>query len=319
MAVGSVLQKTRSFAQGPPVAARRRHFAGGTLNHMDEPTLPLSDENGRFLPGINALPAKRIAGRIWHFASLPTRTAADAAALANLLDGTNVPWTHPAATNGSGCTPLHIACIVGHRAAAQLLVDYRTSNDDLNLRDSFGNTALMAAAARGRSACAAVLLRAGADPNIKNKRGYMALNAAVDAGHADCVGLISAHGGRQMETARPATARRECERTGAAFHWDRGLASQAWWTEQNMPMATRRSRELDAQLTKHVLSSVPDAQLLETPLDRFSKAERSYQKQFQKVAQRQASVRERDAIRQAKLHAWHQRVGRGSSPSPPFL
>ena len=141
----------------------------------DEPSLPLCDEAGRFLPGVSALPAKRLAGRMWHLAS--QRTAGAPESLRVLLEQAErhgVTWSHPSASNGSGATPLHIACILGNRTAVAHLLDYRGAyaTDFIDRCDNFGTTALMAAACRGREGCVSMLLKAHADPNIKNYRGY---------------------------------------------------------------------------------------------------------------------------------------------------
>ena len=88
-----------------------------------------------------------------------------------------------------------------------------------------------------------------------------------------------------------------------------------WWAQEGVPKSTRLCQELDAQLTKHALSSAPDAQLLETPLDRFARAERAHQRQFKAVAERRTTVQERQAQRQAKIDAWHSRAHSPRSPS----
>lgn len=135
-----------------------------------------------------------------------------------------------------------------------------------------------------------------------------ALEAAVDAGHSECTSLLLSHGARTEPPKRPATARKEARVAGAPFHWDRGLASQCWWRHQGLPSQSRAYRELEAQLTKHVLSAAPDAQLLETPLDRFARSERAHTIQFRKEQERKSTAREREQHRQAQIHNWNAKI-----------
>ena len=67
---------------------------------------------------------------------------------------------------------------------------HNSDPEALNLTDSYGNTALMAAACKGRLQCCRELLAAGADPRRANLRGYTAVDAAVDAGHAECASML---------------------------------------------------------------------------------------------------------------------------------
>ena len=142
---------------------------------LDEPTLPLANEQGRFLPGTSAVPAKRVAARMWHLAAQRSSQAVQALHV-TLEDGARrgITWAEPSASNGNGATPLHIACIQGNKPGVNLLLAFRGHNEAafVNRRDAFGNTALMAAACRGRVGCVALLLNANANPNIKNKQGY---------------------------------------------------------------------------------------------------------------------------------------------------
>lgn len=135
-----------------------------------------------------------------------------------------------------------------------------------------------------------------------------ALQAAVDSGNGECASLLMARGARAEAPPRAAAARKQAKAAGERFHWDRGLASQNWWVQDGLPKQSRRCRELDAQLTQHVLSAVPDAQLLETPLDRFHQVERQHALSAREEAQRRAGVAARERAREAKLSAWHERV-----------
>ena len=172
------------------------------------PSLPLCDEQGNFLPGVSAVPAKRVAAKMWHLAS--RRDSCDEP-LRELLEKAHrrgILWSHPAATSGCGASPLMIACIMGHKSAVAHLLAYRSADPAYNKefidkQDNFGTTALMAAACKGKAGCVGHLLAAGAAPNIQNKRGYTALEAAVDMGHGECTSLLLAHGARQPASPRP--------------------------------------------------------------------------------------------------------------------
>ena len=63
------------------------------------PSLPLCDEQGNFLPGVSAVPAKRVAAKMWHLAS--RRDSCDEP-LRELLEKAHrrgILWSHPAATS----------------------------------------------------------------------------------------------------------------------------------------------------------------------------------------------------------------------------
>jgi ankyrin repeat protein len=73
-------------------------------------------------------------------------------------------------------TPLTLAFRRGNMEIAQLLIE---KGADPNIRDSFGETALMYAAGSGKMDMVTALLEKGADPNIKNNNGWSALWYAV--------------------------------------------------------------------------------------------------------------------------------------------
>ena len=277
------------------------------------PSLPLCDEQGNFLPGVSAVPAKRVAARMWHLAS--RRDSCDEP-LRELLEKAHrrgILWSHPAATSGCGASPLMIACIMGHKSAVAHLLAYRSADPAYNKefidkQDNFGTTALMAAACKGKAGCVGHLLAAGAAPNIQNKRGYTALEAAVDMGHGECTSLLLAHGARQPASPRPGTAKAQCKRSGEPFHWERGLSNQNWWAQEGLPKQSRRAAELDAQLTQHVLGSVSDAHLLETPIDRYHQVEKKHTDRFRTEQKLKETAREREALRNSTLEAWNERV-----------
>ena len=122
---------------------------------------------------------------------------------------------------------------------------------------------------------------------------FAALEAAVDSGHRECASLLLAHGARSEAPPSPGRAKKEAKRAGESFHWDRQAGNQNWWVEGSLPMQTRKCRELDAQLTKHVLSAISDAKLLDSPLDRFAKVEKAHSAQFRKEAARRDETRAR--------------------------
>ncbi|HEY5345446.1 MAG TPA: ankyrin repeat domain-containing protein [Verrucomicrobiae bacterium] len=73
-------------------------------------------------------------------------------------------------------TPLHHACYNGNSAVVKLLLDQQ--GIELNTIDVDNYTPLMWAARKGNSEIVALLLKAGADPSIKNKNGETAFSMA---------------------------------------------------------------------------------------------------------------------------------------------
>ena len=69
-----------------------------------------------------------------------------------------------------------------------------SGNEDLNLRDNNGTTALMRAAGGGALGILTPLIRLGADVNAKNDDGLTALMSAAAKGSADCVRALIAAG-----------------------------------------------------------------------------------------------------------------------------
>ena len=69
-------------------------------------------------------------------------------------------------------TLLHLASLLGAEEVTTLLIERKAS---LDLRDSNGCTALIAACSRGYSRIACRLLEAGADPSICSKSGHTPL------------------------------------------------------------------------------------------------------------------------------------------------
>ena len=79
-----------------------------------------------------------------------------------------------------------------------------------------------------------------------------------------------------------------------------------------MPHQTRRCRELDAQLSKHVLSAAPDSALLETPLDRYHRVERLHSARVESEKKRALGASQRERDRTAFVQAWHSKVASAS-------
>lgn len=83
-------------------------------------------------------------------------------------------------TNGKwslyGCTPLHLASAWGMSKIAIELID---SGADLELADSFGKTALLAAVNGGHEGMVKLLLKCGADINVVNHQGETVVYLAI--------------------------------------------------------------------------------------------------------------------------------------------
>jgi ankyrin repeat protein len=80
----------------------------------------------------------------------------------------------------SGATALHLAVLCASKDIAEMLIKYGA---DPNIKDKDGNTALYSAASCGRREFVEILLSTGADPNIKNNSGGTALSSAVSPGY----------------------------------------------------------------------------------------------------------------------------------------
>jgi hypothetical protein len=171
----------------------------------------------------------------------------------------------------------------------------------------------MAAACKGRLQCCKELLAAGADPTISNLRGYTAVDAAVDAGHAECAAILLQYGAVASSSSLADGGGKECHFAEAGRHrskWtgrQHTMVTSAAWEDITLPRTTRLCRELDAQLSKHLLAA-PEAKLLETPHDRFARVERQHKRQVEREAARSGKQRERETTRSRVLADWHERV-----------
>eukprot|EP01063_Lacrimia_lanifica_P033948 TRINITY_DN6175_c0_g1_i1.p1 TRINITY_DN6175_c0_g1~~TRINITY_DN6175_c0_g1_i1.p1 ORF type:complete len:1884 (+),score=692.51 TRINITY_DN6175_c0_g1_i1:165-5816(+) len=97
-----------------------------------------------------------------------------------LLDDDEVDVGH--ADSQRGDTPLNIAAGKGHGDVVDALLQHPAC--PVNAANARGRTALMCAAARGQRECADLLLRAGADSNVKDCFGNTAL---MYAAQGDCI------------------------------------------------------------------------------------------------------------------------------------
>lgn len=86
-------------------------------------------------------------------------------------------------------TPLMLAAEEGRLEIVTKLLP-RVGKGGLDARDSDGHTALFGACMRGQAHVAKALLRAGADPSVKNRDGRSILQVATSNGMTSCVELL---------------------------------------------------------------------------------------------------------------------------------
>ena len=97
----------------------------------------------------------------------------------------------PNITNEHKTTPLHIAVAAGHRDVVDALLAWKKkSRLDLNVRAVGGNTPLHYAVATRNPNLTAVLLQAGADPDIGDRNGSTPLHDAVGWGDIELVRVL---------------------------------------------------------------------------------------------------------------------------------
>ncbi|KAI8432303.1 hypothetical protein MSG28_004723 [Choristoneura fumiferana] len=89
--------------------------------------------------------------------------------------------------NEAECTPLHTACLKGGFNITQALLPFI---DNINQTTVEGDTALILAIQADSVEIVNYLLENGADPNIKNKNGEMALDIALFLGHDELFNLL---------------------------------------------------------------------------------------------------------------------------------
>ena len=78
--------------------------------------------------------------------------------------------------DGTGFTPLHITCKLGHAACTHMLCNFGA---DVNVVDRKKNTPLILAASAGFRECCKALINHGAKQNVRNILGLTALMAAI--------------------------------------------------------------------------------------------------------------------------------------------
>mmetsp|Transcript_85424 Transcript_85424/g.242175 ORF Transcript_85424/g.242175 Transcript_85424/m.242175 type:complete len:342 (-) Transcript_85424:81-1106(-) len=114
---------------------------------------------------------------------------------------------NPQALTARQETCLHLACQGGHSEVTQLLVQSQPQAADA--MDAEGNTALHVCAMNGSFDSAAVLLRAGADTNIKNNQKRTAFDVAKIRG----TDLSSTHNPELVQLLKDATKSGTCRQS----------------------------------------------------------------------------------------------------------
>ncbi|WKX92615.1 hypothetical protein Q1695_010556 [Nippostrongylus brasiliensis] len=98
---------------------------------------------------------------------------------------------NPNMRDADGNTPLILAAQAGYTKIVEMLLA-RFPTIEVDQVNHLGQTALMKAAIQGRVACARVLLRAKADPSLRDySRGFCALDWAEYVGRTECMHMIA--------------------------------------------------------------------------------------------------------------------------------
>ena len=105
--------------------------------------------------------------------------------------------------NKYGQTPAMLCSANDHVKCLALLLDLEEA--DLNLADSFGDTAVHLACKHDQWKSLLFLIRRGADINTKNGKGETPLDVARRFGHASCVKTLRRYGavGMSVKDLRP--------------------------------------------------------------------------------------------------------------------
>jgi cytohesin len=88
-----------------------------------------------------------------------------------------------------GLSALHFAAFSGNASVTTLLLD-NGAELDVRARNSFINTPLQVALLTGSEGTARVLLERGADPLVRQERGFAPIHAAAFLGRRDLVDLL---------------------------------------------------------------------------------------------------------------------------------
>lgn len=109
----------------------------------------------------------------------------------------------PVQIEGKGASPLHVAAINGDVASLEAMIPWLKDRQiDTPTMTSPRDTPLYLASYHGLEGAAACLLRAGADPNLANDRGFTPLMAASMEGRARLAALLLDHGAQVDQTYR---------------------------------------------------------------------------------------------------------------------
>ena len=120
--------------------------------------------------------------------------ANDAVKVRQLAGGGNNPNND---VDDNGRTGLHIAAINGNLQITAILIK---ASARLDVRDRLGNTPLHLAADRSQFEVAKLLLDAGAPPDAENKNGMTPLMTAASRGNLDLVQALLAKGANARKT-----------------------------------------------------------------------------------------------------------------------
>ena len=133
--------------------------------------------------GVNSSKGKKMLSAVDKEAMAAAKSGLENTYREKLEEGAN-----PMARDESGSTALHLASYKGHTGLVQLLA--QTKGVLIDARDDAGNTPLQLAAAAGKDEVVPVLLKAGADPNLKNSDGTPPLHRAAQRGFYSVVNAL---------------------------------------------------------------------------------------------------------------------------------
>lgn len=94
----------------------------------------------------------------------------------------------------NGWAPLHIAAFLGYVKVVKTLLDHGA---DINIKNRYGETALLQAAFRGHDEVVKLLLARGADVTPRNDKGFSALKAAKYKRYTGIVAALEKAGARK--------------------------------------------------------------------------------------------------------------------------